>query len=226
MRLAFFFLALFLATTIAQGQKVKVDLSNENIGGGNHSAFVTTIYQVTEDDIRKEWKALLKQYKPEKVSGKAEIFADNVMISSISENTIDIYAQANQIKENYTTFIVSFDLGGIFLDANHASMKSAERIVYDFAIKTSTIGIENEIKEAEKKLLKEEKVLEKLVKENDRLHTEINRNNTAIETAKSNIEKAEKEIETNISTQETAKKLIEEQKEVVQTVINKLKSIK
>ncbi len=226
MRSAIFILALFLVTTFAQGQKVKVDLSNESIGGGNHSAFVTTIYHVSVEDIRKEWKAWLKQYKPEKISGKTEVFADNVMISSISENTIDIYAQANQIKDNYTTFMVSFDLGGIFLDANHASLKSAERIVYDFAIKTTTIGIENEIKEEEKKLLKEKKALEKLVKENNRLHTEIERSNSAIETAKSNIEKAEKEIETNIASQETSQKLIEEQKETVQAVLNKLKSVK
>jgi len=168
----------------------------------------------------------LKQYRPEKVSGKGEIFADNVNISSISENTVDIYAKTNQIKENVTTFIVSFDLGGIFLDVDHLNYKSAERIVYDFAVKTTTLGIENEIKEAEKVLLKEEKAFEKIVKENDRLHSEIDKNNTALETAKSNIKKAEKAIETNIVTQESAQKLIEEQKEAVQAIVNKLKNIK
>ena len=55
---------------------------------------------------------------------------------------------------------------------------------------------------------------------------EIDKNKTAIETAKSDIENAEKAIETNITSQENAQKLIEQQKEVVQAVINKLKNIK
>jgi len=225
MRSTIIIFTIFFSFSIVSGQKAQVNLTNENIGGGKNNAFVTTIYQVEEADIRKAWKTWLKQYKPEKISGKDEIFADNATISSISENTIDIYAKAKRINDLETSLIVSFDLGGIFLDGNHVSSKSAEQIVYDFSVKTTTHGIEDEIKEEEKMLIKEEKALEKLIKDNDRLHLDIDKNKTAIETAKSNIEKAEKAIETNLAAQESSKKLVEKQKESVQSVVSKLKNI-
>jgi len=49
-----------LAVSAIFAQKVKVENTDKNIGGGRHDAFVTIIYNATESDVKKEWKALLK----------------------------------------------------------------------------------------------------------------------------------------------------------------------
>ena len=215
----------FFGTIPCFAQKVKVEQSKENIGGSRNNAYITTIYQSTESDVIKEWKSLLKEYQPLKISGKGEVFADNAKILSISDNTIDIYATAKG-KENEVKFIAGFDLGGVFLSSDHSGSKTAERIVYDFAVKMTSLGIESEMKESGKVLAKFEKDLEKLVKANDRLHQDIDRYNKQIEDAKAGIEQAQKNIEANLIEQETAKKVVENQKNSVNKVADKLKSVK
>ena len=221
-----------ICTTIAvlsvaslSAQKVKVDITNKSIGGGRHNAFVTTIYSSKESDVKKEWKALMKSYTPEKVKGGSEIMADNANISSISSNSIDIYAQANQSGDD-VEFIVGYDLGGTFLDGSGAGSSTAKNMVYDFAVKMTTQGIEAEVKAEEKELVSQEKGLDKLVKSNDRLHQNIARWKQEIDKATSDIEQAEKDLETNLSDQEKAKTGIEEQQKTVSSTSDKLNKIK
>lgn len=214
-----------LFVTALSAQKVKVDISNKSIGGGRHDAFVTVIYSSKASDVKKEWKALMKSYVPEKIKGGSEIMADNARISSISTNTIDIYAKIDQ-QGNDVELIVGFDLGGAYVDGSHSGSRTAKNIVYDFAVKMTTIGIEAEVKTAEKVLASKEKDLEKLKKSNDRLHQNIEKWKQEIETAKSDIEQAEKDLETNKSDQESAEKGIEDQKKTVGQVADKLKRIR
>jgi len=203
-------------------QKIKVNGTNANLGGGSHSAFVVTIYGVKASEVKKEWKSLIKGYAPEKLSVKKEVFADNVKISSISDNTIDVYASAKDGKDNSVIFAVGFDLGGAWLSSNN----TAEKMVYDFAVKMTKQGVEAELKNEEKELGKKEKNLVKLKKDNDNLHKAIAKYENEIETAKNNIVQAKKDIETNLKDQETGKKDIESQKKKVQQVGDKLKNVK
>jgi hypothetical protein len=207
------------------GQKVKVDVSNQSIGGGRHEAFVTAIYHSNESEVKKEWKALLKKYNPEKIKGGGEIVADNATISSISSNSIDIYAT---IKESggEVELVVAFDLGGAFVDGAHSGAKTAEDMVYDFAVEMTTAGIEAEVKDAEKVLAAKEKEVDKLVKANDRLHQNIARWNGEIESATQSIKQAESDLEANEKEQDAAKKVVEEQEKAVQAVADKLKEVK
>ncbi|MBL4752177.1 MAG: hypothetical protein JKY52_01060 [Flavobacteriales bacterium] len=214
-----------LAVSAIFAQKVKVENTSKSIGGGKNDAFVTVIYNSKESDVKKEWKALLKQYAPEKVKSGGEIMADNATISGISSNTIDIYAKVKQAG-NDVELTVGFDLGGAFVDASHSGAKTAENIVYEFAVKIATAAIEREVKAAEKLLVLKEKELEKLVKSNDRLHQNIEKFKAEIETANANIKQAESDLETNTKDQEGAKKGIEDQQTAVKLVGDKLKEVR
>ena len=207
------------------GQKVKVNVSNQSIGGGRHEAFVTTIYHSNESEVKKEWKALLKKYNPDKVKGGGEIMANNATISSISSNSIDIYATTKE-SGGEVELVVAFDLGGAFMDGAHSGAKTAEDMVYGFAVKLTTAGIEAEVKEAEKVLAAKEKEVAKLVKANDRLYQNIDRWNAQIESATQSIEQAESDLEANEKEQVTAKKAVEEQEKAVQAVAAKLNEVK
>jgi len=218
-------ITILLSVDVIFAQKVKVDISNKGIGGGRHDAYVTTIYQVKESDVKKEWRALMKQFSPEKIKSGGEIMADNALVSSISSNTLDIYAKTNQSGDD-VELVVGFDLGGAFVNGAHSGSGPAKSMVYDFAVRLTTAGIEDEIKAAEKLLLMKEKELEKLVKANDRLHQNIDKYNNEIETATDNIKTAEEDLITNKKDQEEATKVIEGQQKAVQEVADKLKQIK
>ena len=112
------------------------------------------------------------------------------------------------------------------MDGAHSGAKTAEDIVYGFAVKLTTAGIEAEVKEAEKVLAAKEKEVDKLVKANDRLHQNIDRWKAEIESATQSIKQAESDLEANEKEQDTAKTAVEEQQKAVQAVADKLNEVK
>lgn len=228
MKKLFVITAIILFGTSTFAQKIKVSQSSAKIGGGRNNALSVTIYEVKDNEVLKEWKSLIKGYGG-KVSSK---FADDVSIPSISENTIDIYTTAVKDKDN-TILIVGFDLGGVYLSSGHSGYKSAERILYDFAVMMTKKGIARLLKGEEKILAKSEKNFEQLIKDNEKLHKEveglrqdIERYKDQIEGAKKDIEHAEKEIVTNLNDQKKAKAEVEEKKKIVQKVTDRQKNVK
>ena len=214
----------FYYTTM--GQTISVSNTVEEIGGGENKALSVLIYQSDEQAVKKEWKSLLKGYKSEKVTTKKEVFGDNCLVTPISDNTIDIYAKIKQQGDGNIELVVAFDLGGAFLTSSHDGYNAAEKMIKDFAVKLTKMGVEKELKEKEKELEKAEKELERLKKENDRLHQNIDRANGMIEDANKTIEQAKLDIETNLKSQVTAKKSVEDQKSNVTEVGEKLKKVK
>ena len=210
----------------AEGQTITVSNTVEEIGGGENKAFSVIVYQSDEQAVKKEWKSLLKSYKSEKVTTKKEIFGDNVIVKEISENTVDVYAKTMAMPDGSVQLIVAYDLGGAFLSPTHEGFNAAKKIIKDFSVKLTKMGIEDELKEKEKELEKAEKELEGLKKDNDRLHQNIDRANGMIEEANKTIEQAKSDIETNLKEQVTAKKTVEDQKSKVAEVGEKLKKVK
>ncbi|MFH1320872.1 MAG: hypothetical protein ABII90_09505 [Bacteroidota bacterium] len=206
-------------------QKIKVSQSSENIGSGRNNALTVIIYEADDSEVRKEWKSLMKSYNAKVTSGK-EVFADDVNIPSISGNTIDIYAKAEEESNNTVKLIVGFDLGGAYLSSQQSGYNSAETMLYNFAVRMTKEGVEKQLAGANKEQVKLEKNLEKLKKTNDRLYMDIERYKKQIEEATKNIEQAEKDVVTNGKDQEQAGKDIEEQKKEVQKVADKLKDVK
>lgn len=226
MRKCIISLLVIVSFSITQGQTISVSNTVEEIGGGENKAFAVIISQSDEQTVKKEWKSLLKGYKSEKVTTKKEIFGDNCLVGQISDNTIDIYAKIKQQGDGNIELVVAFNLGGAFLTSSHEGHNAAEKMIREFAVKLTKIGIEKELKENEKELEKAEKELERLKKENDRLHQNISRANGMIEDANKSIDQAKLDIETNLKSQVTAKKSVEDQKSNVAEVGEKLKKVK
>ena len=113
------FIALASALIIgvfAFAEKLKVQEKNEKIGGGSNNALFITIYEVSPDDIESKFKSVMKDYNA-KVSSKDDgLFGDNAVIKDMGNNTVDIYAKVEKVKDGEAKLIVAFDLGGSCLN--------------------------------------------------------------------------------------------------------------
>lgn len=211
--------ALSLPVLAGDPVKIKVEEKNEKINGGTHNCLVVTIYDAKPDDIEKAWKDKMKGYNA-KVSGKKEIFADNALIKSISDNTCDVYAYTEKINDTETRFIVGFQLGETWLDSknNSSGYKAAEKIVKEFAVKQSKDAIAAKRKAAEKLLKDQQGDQSDLEKKNKDLHKDIDEYNEKIK-------KAEADIKSNEEEQTKKKAEIDAQQKVVDDLKSRENSV-
>jgi hypothetical protein len=210
-----------LISLSAFAQKIKVKETSENIGGGSHNALVVTLYGVSPSSAEESFRSFMKTYDGKRSSKDGGIFIDNATIKSISANTIDIYGKAQGKKDDKEiTFVVAFDLGGVFLNSgDHKSgMNEAEKIVKDFAVKATKDAIGEELKDAKKMQSKLEDDQKDLERDNKNLHDDI-------EKYKEKIKKAEEDIVKNKADQDKKKAEIEAQKKVVGGVETKLNAV-
>lgn len=211
--LLLFVLPLLAISLQAQKIKIDVDEKNHSIGGSSHSCLVVIIYDANKDDIEKEWKSKMKGYDA-KVSGKDEIFADNALIKSISENTCDVYARAEKgSNEGETKFIVGFLMGETWLSksSNSSAYKAAEQIVKEFAKKMTQDAIDDKVKA-------QVKILEKLNNEQENLTKKNKDLKDDIVNYQEKIKKAEADIKTNEEDAAKKKAEIEVQQKAVDAV--------
>jgi chromosome segregation ATPase len=206
-------LPVFSVSLNAQKIKISVDEKNASIGGSSHNCLVVIIYDSNKDDIEREWKSKMKDYDA-KVSGKDEIFADNALIKTISENTCDVYARAEKgSNDNETKFTVGFLLGETWLSSssNSAAYKAAEQIVKDFAKKMTQEAIDDKVKAQVKLLDKLNDEQESLTKKNKDLKEDITE-------YQEKIKKAEGDIKSNEDEAAKKKAEIEVQQKAVDAV--------
>lgn len=197
----------------AQKIKISVEEKNSSIGGSSHNCLVVVIYDSNQDDIEKEWKSKMKGYDA-KVSGKDEIFADNAVIKTISENTCDVYARAEKgSNDNEIKFTVGFLLGETWLSnsSNSAAYKAAEQIVKEFAKKMTQESIDDKVKAQVKILDKMNSEQESLTKKNKDLKDDIT-------SYQEKIKKAEADIKTNEDDNAKKKAEIEIQQKALDAV--------
>lgn len=213
----------FFITASAQKINIRVNESTEHIGGGKNPAFTVNIYDATPEEVESKWKSLMKDYKA-KVSTKEEVFADNAVISAINgNNTIDIHAKTEKVKDGETKFIVAFDLGGAFLSSsnNKDKFNEAKKMVYDFAIKTTKDAIAGQRKAEEKKLDKLNDEKRSLEKQQEKLTSNIEDYKAKIEEYNRKIKEAQDELSKNKTEQEKKKAEVEVQKKIVDAITAK-----
>lgn len=205
-------LSAFAALTMAQAQKISVkDGGSVKFSSGSHNAYTTTIYETSKDDVESKWKSFLKDFKNEKVkSDKGEVFGDNVMIKDWGNNPVDIYTTFEEDKKTKTVIMhVAFDLGGAYLSSSESlKHKMAEKMIKDFAIKTTKESLGEKVKDQEKILVKLDDAQKDLEKDNKNSKSDI-------ESYKEKIKKAESDITKNEADQAKKKAEIEAQKKVV-----------
>ena len=205
------FLFVSLVTISAMAQKITVKTGSEKFSSGNQNAYTTTIYETSKDDVESKWKSYLKDFKNEKVkSDNGEIFGDNIVIKDWGNNPVDIYTTFQEDKTAKTvTMHVAFDLGGAYLTSSDGDKhKGAEKMLKEFAIKTTKESLGDKLKDLEKVLSKLEDNQKDLEKDNKNSKSDI-------EDYKSKIKKAEDDIAKNEADQSKKKAEITAQKTVV-----------
>jgi hypothetical protein len=214
----------FPTTLIAQ--KIVVTESTERIGSGSNNALVVTIYEAETDIVLKRWKSLMKKYDG-KVTMSSEVFADDAVIKSISDNPIDIYAVADKVKKDEVQLKVAFNLGTDYLSSSKygTQFREARSIIYDFAYKLSKEMTKERLNEEKKAFSKLQSEQKSLVKQNNQLHESIITNREKIKAAEEAIKLAESNIVKNLDDQEKKKVEIERQRKVVDEVTVKERAI-
>jgi hypothetical protein len=182
--------------TISQGQQTGLEI------------------KIPEVDIKSIQSSLSKWTKSNKgkynSSRKSpEIFQDNVMLSGVSENTVDMYTILTEDKNGVTiqTFV---DLGGAFLtSAGHPqAFQAMEAELIKFAKDQLIDKVSDDIKTEEKHLKNLDSDLKTLIRNNDNYHDDIADN-------KENIQKQELEIAQNEIDQKTKEQQISLQQEIL-----------
>ncbi|HXC04148.1 MAG TPA: hypothetical protein VNZ86_05305 [Bacteroidia bacterium] len=214
--------ALFLLVIIpgmAQ-KKIKVEEERASLGGAKNPVLVVTIYEADEDDIAKGWKSIMKGYGGKVSSKDGAYMADNVVIKDLSNNTNDVYYKIEKVTDTEHKLIVAVNLGGAFMNpTDHATQNTYfKKLMLDFANKTSTDAIGDQLKDAQKALTKMESQETSLEKDQDGLKRDIENYKNKIKTAEDNIKK-------NEADQAKKKSEIEAQKKVVDVVTKKKAAI-
>jgi len=136
--------------------------------------------------------------------------------------TVDIEgADAFDERVGQATATLWIDYEGAFVNSNEhpAEAQGAEELLQNFYVDVRAYVINEEMKAQEKELKKLDKGLRKLEKQNTGYHQDI-------EKAKERIEKAEKNIEQNLKDQDDQRISIEQQKKVIEEIIERLNNLK
>jgi len=189
----------------AQAQdKIKVSESSKQIEGVKGNALSVEIYRTDEKTVAKEWRSTIKS-KSGNVDIKGNsIIAEDVLIKSISDHEITVYAHVKRVNET------TIEFSAIFLNGDRAISSSdagahlvAKKMVKDFAESVSKEAAEDHHEEQTELLEDHNKSLEKLIEE--------------IEEANALILEKKQEIEENTAKKEELLLKIEEQSKTVES---------
>ena len=218
------FLFGFIAlASVIKAQDIEVKEKRASFSTGTQPALVVTIYENTGDDVLSKWKSRLKDFKNEKVKESGgEVVGDNIVIKDWGNNPVDIYSKVDEDKSaKKVTLMVAVDLGGTYLTESEQKdkFKYMEKLMKEFAIKTTKEPIEDAVAAAQKALNKLQDDQKSLEKDNKSLKSDI-------EDYKAKITKAEDDIKKNEGDQTKKKAEIDAQLKVLESVKKKLELVK
>jgi hypothetical protein len=186
-------------------QQITAKETNAKFGKVSHNAIITYVYHSDIKTVEKEFNNLLKEYKGKTSSKKGVIFGDNLLITSISNNTIDVYATISESKDGEVEVVAAFDLGGAFLSSSQHpdQFDRASQIMKDFALQLTEKAYADFLKEEEKKLNSTQKDYDKmtgekedLIKQNEDYKKRIEDNESRVTTLTKEIEDKAAELKT------------------------------
>lgn len=187
----------------------------ENIEDVNGNALQTTIYRSNSKSIFKSFKSLMKSYGGSVEQKREYLIASEVLISSISEHQIKVYAKTKEIDEKSIALVTIFLNGDnpISSQTDISSYTAAKEIIAEFSRNQSQNATEEYFKSEEKTLAGLEKELELLLKEKKKAEKEI-------EDCKKAITDNEYKIKENIDKQKKLSGDIANQKTIVKSARN------
>lgn len=198
-----------------------IEEGEKTMSKGANTAFLIMIDGLSKGDLEKEWKDFTKDFKAKAKQDRKskEWLSDDAKITTISDNTIDIYADIRYESKENSAIYVWFDLGGAFVNSETHNEKAieAKKVLQKFVVQVYKHQAEDALKGEEKTLSGLEKDFKKLEKDkNDYLKK--------IEEAKETIAKMEKNIEVNEADQQKKLEEISGQKQNVSTAVDKVKA--
>jgi len=211
-------MALFGSLTLI-GQTVEEREMNMSLG--KQVGFSIDIDGADLDVTKDIWKKFTKEIGKSKRNKKArEHYIVGETVPMIAGATsLDLYMSFDE-RIGQTTASLWVDLGGEFINSNGHPKEAAgtEDFLKEFYLRVKEEVIQREMKEQEKVLSKLEKAQIKLQKKNKGYHNDI-------EKAKEKIEKAEKNIEQNLRDQDDQTIQIEQQKKLLEEIIERLNNL-
>ena len=204
-----------LFTVISHSAKAQTNIVVSEVMGfmsmGQQPGLEVLIPEAEKSSVENNWGKLMKSYKAKVSTSKKsiEVFADNAAIKAVSENTIDVYAIA-QNAENGIKLVVFADLGGGFVNSNQYKLSTTalEAILRQFALDEMKRTVDRQVS-AEEDILKDlEKELSGLVKDKQGYEKEI-------EKCKATILQRQMDIVTNESSQASKLSQLEFQRQNV-----------
>ncbi len=214
-------LVLLSFVLVGVAQKIETKETNGRFGKESKNAIQTTIFYSDIKTVEKEMIKLMKSYKGKVSKKKGIIFGDDLVIPTISSNTIDMYISLTDQKDGGVEVLAAFDLGGAYLNSSmHPDQfQRASSMIRDFAFSLTEKSYAGIVKAEEKKLKDAEKDFEKLKSKKESLIKEN-------EDYKARIQKNEKEIENlskEIDDKESSLKEMQKEFEKLKKEGNKIK---
>jgi len=187
---------------------------------GKQSGLALDLNEIDHKTAMKYWSAYVKEHGKLKKNRKAdEMYSEAIMIPAISSSKMDLYSKIEDLKGSSRLY-VWIDNGDGFLtsESNPTDYKNAKSYLDDFAVYAEKEHVEEILRNEDKNLNKLEKEMKSL--EKDKISYE-----KTIEEAKKKIAEHEKKIEDNIAAQESKITEVEDQKNLILKVKERLASI-
>jgi hypothetical protein len=183
MILKFKFTLILISISLLSFSQLEIKETNLKIDKTKQPALLIEIPRLDAKTVEKEWKSKMKEFKPDNYQAKKILFADNAIIPSISENTVDVYASVEE-KDAFVTLIVAVDLGGRFIDGGQVSQQMAlENIMRKFSVQIAKDAYNKLISNQEdilKGLEKSQDEQKKLEQSNEEMKKQIEENEKTI----------------------------------------------
>lgn len=216
-----FIFALFLGTTTAQNNFV-VNEVHQVMSRGEQTGFEVPITNGQSDIVKDNFAKWLKSYKAKVTSNKKspEVFGDDANIKVVSQNTVDIYANVvpSTIGANLYVFV---DLGGAFISSSAYPQQytAMEALLQKFSQSQAVEMLQLQLSNEEKAVKTLDKEYKALIKGKDKHIKEI-------EKAKAIIAQRENDINKNNADQSAKLEQINLQKQIIETLKQKLNVLK
>lgn len=197
MKKILFVLVFAIASAGMYAQRIEVKETSGNYRSGSKNSLSTTVYHSDMKTVNKAFESLLKGYKGKVSSKKGEMFGDNVIITSISNNPIDVYATFKEGKDGEIEVTAAFDLGGacVSQSMHPDQFTRVSDIMREFALGVTEKayagflkGEEKAVKEAEKDYKKMVDTKKDLEKDNEDFKKKITENEKDIDKLTKSIE--------------------------------------
>lgn len=214
-QLAFFVFISSMA--FAQSETYTKDVS---MSLGNQPAFVLDMNEINEKDAANYWQDYMKEYGKIKKNRKAdEYYSEGIDIPLVSDKKLDLYSKVEDLKGNSRLY-VWIDNGGAFVSesTDPGTTNTAKTFLNDFAVYAEKLHVEELIKMEENQLKDLEKDLKGLEKDKEKFEK-------TIEKAKETIAENEKSIEENIVSQENKVTEIDDQKNYIIKIKERLAQV-